>query len=93
MHRKGSLGVKNQGIRPGHNESCSFQKPDPSWLRGACSPREGSSVGQVIDLKEGKNLEELTYINDICLFTVLLLTREGTHTLSLWVCISALLLS
>ena len=43
--QKGSLWVKGQGILPGHNESCSSQKPslqDPSWLRGVCTPRGGS---------------------------------------------------
>ena len=43
--QKGSLWVKGQGIILGHNESCSSQKPslqDPSWLRGACTPRGGS---------------------------------------------------
>ena len=63
-----------------------------------CTPVEGPRVGQVwkrnqiIGLKEGKNQEEMTYINDNCLFTVLLLTG-GRHILSFQVCISALLLS
>ena len=44
-------------------------------------------TGQV----EDKDPKELPYIKH--LFTMLLLIREDTHTLSLQVCISALLLS
>ena len=44
--------------------------------------------------KKKKDLKELSYVSDLnCLFTALLLVRRDTHTLSLWVCISALLLS
>ena len=48
---------------------------------------------QIIVLKEDKDLEELIHINVNRLFTVLFLTRGDAHTLSLWVCVSALLLS
>ena len=40
MCAQGLLGVKSQGIIPGHNESCSSQKislRDPSWLTGVCA--------------------------------------------------------
>ena len=36
------LGVQNQGMIPGHNESCSSQKAslrDQSWLKGTCTPQ------------------------------------------------------
>ena len=73
-HRqKVSLWVKSQGIIPGHNKSFSSQKPSlhgPSWLRGACAPqgRVSGQVGygktnQIIDGKQGKDTEKLTYIN------------------------------
>lgn len=40
--------------------------------------------------KVNKDPEDLSYIRDLShLFTVLLLIREDSHTLSLWVCISA----
>ena len=66
---------QNQGITPGHNESCSSQMPsfrDPSWLRGyMCT--QGNVPLQVrcekrnwiIGLKEDKDPEELPYINDL----------------------------
>ena len=47
-------------------------------------------------LAKGKNkdLEELIYINDLnCLFPALLLPRRDALTFSLWVLMSALLLS
>ena len=56
--KKGSLWVKSQGIMPGHNESCSSQKPSPrdtSWLRGVCLPRGGSQDGFCME-KEGRLL-------------------------------------
>ena len=44
--------------------------------------------------KVNKDPEDLSYIRDLShLFTVLLLIREDSHTLSLWVCISAWLLT
>ena len=44
--------------------------------------------------KANKDPEGLSYISDLNhLFTALILIREDARTLSLWVCISALLLS
>ena len=66
--QKRPLGIKtHEGIIPGHNESCSSQKQDPSYLRGVCAPRQGPRAGQKPDnwLKENKDWEELTYINDL----------------------------
>ena len=40
--QKGSLWVKSQGITPGHNESCSPQKPS---LQGVCVHPRGGSWG------------------------------------------------
>ena len=57
------------------------------------TPVEGPRVGQVwkknqiIGLKEDKDQEELTYINDNCLFSVLLLTG-GMPTSFLFKCAS-----
>ena len=72
--QKGSLWVTSQGIMPGHNKSCSSQKPslwDPSWLRSEWTLEECPRVGQVWKkkpdnwLKADKDLEELPYINDL----------------------------
>ena len=92
MHRKASCGSELE-IMPGHNESCSSQKPslwDPSWLRGECAPRGGSQGrsggkrNQIIGLKKDKDPEELPYINDL---TASLLRSPSlaadNHTLSL----------
>ena len=55
---------------PGHQGSCSSQKPsleDPSWQRSSCTPRRGSQGkrSQIIGLKEDKGPEELTCINNL----------------------------
>ena len=51
------LRVKNQGIIPGHNESCSSQKAslrDQSWLKGTCTPQ-----GRVLrQINEGKTKKD-----------------------------------
>ena len=56
--QKGFLWVKSQGITPGHNESCSSQKPslpDPCWPRGVCTPRGGSQGRSGVE-KESRQL-------------------------------------
>ena len=62
--------------------------------------RECPRTGQLWEKKQdnwpkiNKDPEKLSYVSDLNhLFTALLLGREDTHTLSFWVCISALLLS
>ena len=88
---------QNQGITPGHNESCSSQKPsfrDPSWLRGyMCT--QGNVPLQVrcekrnwiIGLKEDKDPEELPYINDLTASLPCSSSLGGVHTLPLWLCV------
>ena len=63
-------------------------------------PEKGPKVGQVWKkkpdnwLKVNKDLEELTYINDLTTPSLhSSLFRETPHTLSILVCISGLLLS
>ena len=49
------FGAKSQRIIPGHNESCSSQKPllwDPVWLRCACTPQGSAQIYQGVT-KEG----------------------------------------
>ena len=51
-----TLGFQSQRIIPGHNESCSSQKPslwDPSWLRCACAP-QGRVLRQINQGKQSK---------------------------------------
>ena len=73
-HVKGSLESKVRGLIPGHNESCSSQKPslrDPSWLGCACAP-QGTVLQQinqgeqskVIGLSEDKDPENCLFIKD-----------------------------
>ena len=69
------LGVRSQGIIPGHNESCSSQKPslqDLSWLGCERTPqgrvlRQINHGGQskVIGLKEDKDPECYSCIKDL----------------------------
>ena len=91
--QKGSLWVKHQGRIPGHNESCSSQKPslqDPSWLRG-CVPTPGTrQLWRIIALKE----KALSYINDLATSLLCSTSLGGTPTLFLsgvYLCLASML--
>ena len=83
---------------PGHNASCSSQKPsleDPSWLKGSCTPQERlpgqvrcKKRNQIIGLKEDKVPEELPNINDVSAFWLHSSSRGRLPTRLLSVCAS-----
>ena len=92
------LGDKKEGQTP------AYVIPKASGLKSileSCTRMLGRVLGQVrcgkrnqiIGLKEDKDPEELTYMSDISGSLLCSSSRGVSHTLSLWVCISALLLS
>ena len=94
-HAERLLWVKSQGISPGHNESCSSEKPslqDPSWLgAGVVLTQGGSPARSSVEtetsnwLKEGNDQEDLTDLNDWAASSLRSSSPGVAHVLPLWV--------